>query len=173
MRRRRLISSSAVVALGLLLSACFSSEGPKFPLSSAVATFGNGGRYAVFEHVGSGKFIKRRTVMVTPLLDGSYAFGSEKGALPISFHNVGNGKIVGQSKPGDNRNAYVYLILARKGKETFLYLPQCDAQDTALLSAHGVIFRDRLECSIDGVRDPAKLFAALSAGEPNSKMVPE
>ncbi len=170
---RRLIPPSAAVILCLLLTGCFTSELPKFPLSSAVAAFGNGGRYGVFEHVGNGKYIKRRTVMVTPSLDGSYAFVGEKSTLLISFHNVGNNVIVGQSKPGNNRNAYIYLILARKGKETFLYLPQCEAQDTALLSAHGITFRDPFECSIDGVSNPARLFATLSAGEPNSKMVPE
>ena len=42
-----------------------------------------------------------------------------------------------------------------------------------MLSAHGVVHRDKFECSIDKVSDPAKLFAALTPGEPTSKMVPE
>jgi hypothetical protein len=52
-------------------------------------------------------------------------------------------------------------------------VPQCDKQDPAVLSANGVVQRDKFECSIDKVTDPAKLFAALTAGEPTSKLVPE
>jgi len=170
---RKVMPLLAVAALSVLLSACFSSEQPKFPASSAVAVFGTGGRYFVFEHVGSGKFQKQRTVTVKPLLDGSYEFVGGKTALPISFHEAGNGVIVGQAKPDDNKHAYGYLILTRNGKEMLLHLPQCDKQDAAVLSAHGVVLRDKYECSIDKVSDPAKLFAALVRGDPTTKMVPE
>ena len=114
---RKIMSLLAVAALSILLSACFSSEQPKFPASSAVAAFGTGGRYVVFEHVGSGKFRKQRMVTVKPMLDGSYEFVGEKTVLPISFHDIGNGIIVGQAKPDDNKHAYGYLILTRKGNE--------------------------------------------------------
>ena len=162
-----------VAALSVLLSACFTSESPKFPMSSAVAAFGTGGRYTVLEHVGNGKFRKQRTLTVKPMPDGSYQFVGEKTVLPISFHDIGNGIVVGQAKPKDNKNAYAYLFLVRKDKELFLHIPQCDKQDPAVLSAHGVVHRDKWECSIDKVSDPAKLFAALSAGDPTSKMAPE
>jgi hypothetical protein len=162
-----------IAALSLLLSACFTSEAPKFPATSAVAVFGNGGRYVVFEHVGGGKFRKQRMLTVKQMPDGSYQFIGEKTTLPISFHDVGNGIIVGQAKPDDNKHAYGYLFLTRKGTELFQHVPPCDKQDPAVLSANGVIQRDKFECSIDQVTDPAKLFAALTAGEPTSKLVPE
>jgi hypothetical protein len=63
--------------------------------------------------------------------------------------------------------------VTRKGKEVSLHLPQCDKQDPKLLSDHGVVHRDKYECSIDKVSDPAKLFAALTPGDPTSKMIPE
>jgi hypothetical protein len=170
---RKVMPLLAVAALSVLLSACFSSEQPKFPASSAVAVFGTGGRYVVFDHVGSGKFQKQRMVTVKPMLDGSYEFVGGKTVLPISFHDAGNGVVVGQAKPDDNKQAYGYLILTRNGKEMLLHLPQCDKQDAAVLSAHGVVLRDKYECSIDKVSDPAKLFAALVPGDPTSKMVPE
>ena len=170
---RRVMPLLAVAALSILLSACFSSEQPKFPASSAVAVFGTGGRYVVFEHVGNGKFQKQRVVTVKPTLDGSYEFVGGKTVLPISFHDVGNGVIVGQAKPDEKKQGYGYLILTRNGKEMLLHLPQCDKQDAAVLSAHGVVLRDKFECSIDKVSDPAKLFAAIVPGNPTTKMVPE
>ena len=127
---RKFVPLLVVAALSVLLSACFTSETPKFPASSAVAAFGSGGRYVAFEHVGKGKFRKQRTLMVKQTLDGSYDFIGEKTTVPISFHDVGNGVIVGQAKPGDNnKQAYGYLFLTRKGNELFLHLPQCDKQD--------------------------------------------
>jgi hypothetical protein len=170
---RKVLPLLTVAALSMLLSACFSSEQPKFPAASAVAAFGTGGRYVVFEHVGNGKFQKQRTVTVKPMLDGSYEFTGEKTVLPISFHDAGNGVIVGQAKPDEKKQAYGYLILTRSGKEVLLHLPQCDKQDAAVLSTHGVTLRDKYECSIDKVSDPAKLFAALVPGDPTTKMVPE
>ena len=171
---RKFVPLLVVAALSVLLSACFTSETPKFPASSAVAAFGSGGRYVVFEHVGKGKFRKQRTLMVKQTLDGSYDFIGEKTTVPISFHDVGNGVIVGQAKPGDNnKHAYGYLFLTRKDNELFLHLPQCDKQDPAVLTANGVIHRDKWECSIEKVSEPAKLFAVLTPGEPSMKLAPE
>lgn len=162
-----------VAALSALLAGCFTSEAPKFPATSAVALFGDGGRYVVFEHVGKGQFKRQGPLTIKKLPDGTYEFARAKTVLPISFHEIGNGIIVAQAKPNDNRNAYGYLFATRKGKETFLHLPQCDKQDPALLTANDVVHRDKWECSIDKVSDPAKLFAALTYGDPTSKIVPE
>ncbi len=73
-----------VAALSVLLSACFTSEEPMFPASSAVATFGDGGRYVVFEHVGKGAFKRqgpltvkqtvRRHIRIRPREDGAADF---------------------------------------------------------------------------------------------------
>jgi hypothetical protein len=170
---RKFVPLPVVAALSVLLSACFTSENPKFPMSSAVAAFGKGGRYVVFEHVRDGKFRKQRVLTVKPMPDGSYQFVGEKSVLPISFHDIGNGIVVGQAKPKDNKNAYAYLFLRKQDAEAFFHLPQCDKQDPAVLSKYGVVHRDKYECSIDKVSDPAKLFAALDAGEPTSKLAPE
>jgi hypothetical protein len=162
-----------IAALSILLSACFTSEGAKFPASSAIAAFGDGGRYVVYEHVGGGKYRKQRLIAIKKLPDNTYEFVGDKKTLPISFHDIGNGIIVAQAKPNDNKNAYGYLFLTQKGKEHFLHLPQCDRQDAAVLSAHGVVQRDKFECSIDKVADAAKLFAAINMGDPSSKIVAE
>jgi hypothetical protein len=169
---RKVVPLLTIAALTVLLSACFMSEGPKFPASSAVAFFDKGGRYAVHEHVGGGKFKRQRVVTVKPMPDGTYQFIGGKTTMPISFHDVG-GVIVGQAKPSDQGNAYGYLIVTRKDKEVFLHLPQCDKQDPKLLAEYGVVHRDKYECSIDKVSDPGKLFTALTPGDPTSKMIPE
>jgi hypothetical protein len=168
-------------AMSVLLSGCFTSQTPKFPMSSAVPALGDGGRYALFNHVGKGKFKKDRSITVKRLPDGSYEFipdraeKSGKSRTPqLSFHDIGNGVIIAQAKSHeDNSHPYSYLFLIQKGKELLLDLPQCDKQDTAVLEANGVVFRDKWECSIEKVADPAKLFAALTPGEPDIKLVPE
>jgi hypothetical protein len=171
---RKSLPLLVVAALSVLLSACFTSENPKFPNSSAVAAFGSGGRYVVFEHVGKGKFRKQRTMTVKQTPDGPYEFIGDKTSILISFHDVGNGVIVGQAKPDDNnKHAYGYLFLIRKGNELFFHVPQCDRQDAAVLSTNGVVYRDKWECSIETVADPAKLFAVLTPGDPAYKLTPE
>lgn len=168
-------------ALSVLLSGCFTSQTPKFPLSSAVPALGDGGRYALFNHIGKGKFKREQALTVKRLPDGTYEFIPDKPAKPgksrapqLSFHDIGNGVIIAQAKaPEDNAHPYSYLFALRKGKELLLDLPQCDKQDAAVLEANGVIFRDKWECSIEKVSDPAKLFAALTPGEPDIKLAPE
>jgi hypothetical protein len=170
---RRSIPTLLDIGLSVLLSGCFTSEAPKFPISSAVAAFGNGGRYVIYEHVSGGEFRRQGPLTVKRMPDGTYEFMGEKSVLPISFHQIGNGIIVAQARPNDNKNAYGYLFLTRKGTEAFFHLPQCDQQDPAVLSTYGVVHRDKYECSIDKVADPGKLFAALIPGAPTSKIVPE
>jgi hypothetical protein len=55
----------AAAALSILLSGCFTSQTPKFPMSSAVPALGDGGRYVMSNHVGKGKF-KREQVLTAP-----------------------------------------------------------------------------------------------------------
>jgi hypothetical protein len=164
-----------VAALGFLLSGCFTSETPKFPLSSSVAAFGNGGNYGVFEY-SDGKYSRQGSRAVKRLPDGSYEFGDDKSPLPVSFHDIGNGVIVAQAKneaAADKRYPYSYSILTRQGPEFFLHVPQCDRLDAALLAAHRVVFIGNYECSVEGAKDLAKLFAAIPAGDPTFKFVPE
>jgi hypothetical protein len=167
-------------ALSVLLSGCFTSQTPKFPTSSAVPALGDGGRYVIFNRVGKGKFKKDQVLTVKRLPDGAYEFIPDKRATgksrppQLSFHDIGNGVTVAQAKgPEDNTHPYSYLFLTRKGNELFLDLPQCDKQNAAVLEANGVVFRDKWECSIEKVADPAKLFAALTPDEPDIKLAPE
>jgi hypothetical protein len=167
--------------LSVLLSGCFTSQTPKFPMSSAVPALGDGGRYVLFNHVGKGKFKRDRVVTVKRLPDGAYEFTpdkpekSGKSRTPqLSFHDIGNGVIIAQAKSQeDNAHPYAYLFVMQKGKELLLDLPQCDKQPGTVLEANGVVFRDKWECSIEKVADPAKLFAALTPGEPDIKLAPE
>lgn len=169
-----------VAVLSVLMSGCFTSQTPKFPTSSAVPVFGSGGRYVLFNHVGNGQFKRDQAITVKLMPDGAYQLIPDnpetlaKSRPPqISFHDIGNGVIVAQSETSDNSHAYSYLFLTRKGNELFLDLPQCDKQDATVLQTHGVVFRDKWECSIEKVADPAKLFAALTPGEPDIKLTPE
>jgi Deacetylase PdaC len=63
------------------------------------------------------------------------------------------------------------VTLAPSPDGVFFYLPQCDGQDQAKLATFGVAVTRGFECSIDGVADPAGLFATLELGQPVSKMV--
>jgi hypothetical protein len=161
------------IALNVLLAGCFTSEAPKFPISSAVAAFGNGGHYVIYEHVDRDEFRRQGPLTVKRMPDGTYEFIGDNAVLPISFHEIGNGIIVAQAKPDDNKHAYSYLFLTRNGAASILHLPQCDQQDPAVLSAYGVVHRGKYECSIDKVADPAKLFSVLIPGDPTSKIVPD
>jgi hypothetical protein len=123
----RLIALSAAAAL---LSGCFMSEQARFALSTAVPAFGDGGRYGVFEHLGDGNYRRQETFTIKRLGDGSYEFINEKkSALPISFHDIGNGLLVGQAKPRPDRSAYGYVVVTRSGNATLLHPLQCNAQD--------------------------------------------
>ncbi|HVX91750.1 MAG TPA: hypothetical protein VG985_00865 [Xanthobacteraceae bacterium] len=158
--------------LSSLLSGCFVSEQPKFPLSSAAAAFGEGGRYATLVREG-GTFKPDSIMELRHRADGGYDMIDEKGVTaPISLHAIANGYYVAQGKTEENRNSYHYVVIkpARGGAEALLYAPECKAQDTATLATFGVEVHDE-ECVLDHVADPAGLFAVLSLGKPTSKMV--
>jgi hypothetical protein len=165
-----------VAALGTLVSACVTSETPKFSPSSAVPALGSGGDYSLWEHSG-GKYYAQGSLTARLRPDGLYEFLTDEEPISISFHDLGNGLIVGQAnitKIDYARGTYGYMILTRKDADVFLHLVQCDAQPPDLLAAHRVDVRaEQNTCSIDGVIDPAKFFAALPAGEPTFKMVPK
>jgi hypothetical protein len=166
------LSPLFAAAVSLVLSGCFSSEQPKFPLASATAAFGEGGRYQVLERQSSGTFQHQEDFMVKRLADGSYEFVNEKGdVLPISFHPLADGVFVGQAKPEKEKPGYGYVVVRITAGEALLYAPQCDQQDQARLSAFKVILKDKYNCVIDQVADPRGLFAGLDFGEPISKLV--
>ena len=45
---------------------------------------------------------------VKQLPDGAYQFIGAKENMSISFHDVGNGVIVGQARPRNTKNAHAY-----------------------------------------------------------------
>jgi hypothetical protein len=141
----------AAAAVGILVSGCFMSEGPKFPPSSAVTAFGDGGRYGVFTHLGGGRYKRQETFVVRRPPGRSYEVVNEESkVLRISFHDIGGGLLVGQSKPHPDRSAHGYLVLARDGRNMLLHAPQCKEQDEAVLNAFGVERRKPYDCFIDG-----------------------
>ena len=178
---RKSVPLLVAAALSVLLSGCLTSQTPKFPMSSAIPALGDGGRYVMSNHVGKGKFKREQVLTVKRLPDGAYELipdktekGGKSRAPQLSFHDIGNGVIIAQAKSQeDNAHPYAYLFVMQKGKELLLDLPQCDKQPGTVLEANGVVFRDKWECSIEKVADPAKLFAALTPGEPDIKLIPE
>jgi hypothetical protein len=163
----------SLAALSLVLSACFKSEVPKFPLSSAVPALGDGGRYEMFEGGEGGKYyLLFNEVEVRPRPDGAYDIVTERDPYPVSFHDIGNGRFVGQAKR-DDPPGYGYGIITREGSEVFVYSKNCDFVDVAFLVSQGV---DPNTCSIDGAKDSVTLFNAIWdavwAGQPSFKLVP-
>ena len=155
----------AVAALSVLLSACFSSESRNSPRRRRSRPSATAGAMSCSSMSATASSSKQRTLTVKQTLDGS---------LRIRWREDDSADLVPRRRqrrhrrPGqagrNNKHAYGYLILTRKGKELLLHLPQCDKQDPAVLAANGVVHRDKCECSIDKVSDPAKLFAALDPG---------
>jgi hypothetical protein len=163
----------AALAASLLLSGCFTSETPKFPIESAVAVapLGDGGRFQTYERLDGDRYKKDEVMVVKRRPDGGYDFVNEKGEVqPISFHPLAGGNLVGQA-PESEKSKYGYVIFRVAGNEAFVYVPACDDQDKAQLEKLGVVFVGQYECTIDRVADPAAFFASLKLGEPTSKMV--
>jgi hypothetical protein len=172
LRRRGSVVLAALLAP--LLSACFMSEAPKFPLASAAAPFGAEARFGLYERGEDKIFARQETVVVKRRSDGGYDFVNDKGeAVPISLHDIGNGRFAGQSKSEKDRADYSYLVFRMNGPEVLVYLPDCGEQDKALLARFNVDVRSGDECAIDRVADPAGLLAAVELGEPNSKLMKE
>jgi hypothetical protein len=149
------------------------SQQPKFTMASAVAAFGDGGNYQVYERIERDQYQKDELITVKHRADGGYDFVNQKGETqPISVHPIAGGSLVGQATSQD-RPGYGYVVFRVVGNETFVFVPQCNTQDKATLDRLGVTAAGRYECLIDKVADPAAFFASLSLGEPTSKMIRE
>jgi len=168
-------ASFAAVAACLLLSGCFSSETPKFPMEGAAAPFGDGGRYQTYERTDGDNYKKDEIITVKRRTDGGYDFVNQKGEVqPISFYRLTGESFVGQaSSPEKERPRYAYVIFRIAGNEALVYLPDCQKQDKARMEALGVVSIGQYECAIDRVADPTAFFASLTLGEPTSKIVRE
>ena len=170
----RAASLFLVALLPLLLSGCFISEEPKFPLAGAAAPFGEGGRYGVFERVDGNQYKRQEAFVVKRRADGAYDFINEKGeVLTISFHPLSDGQFIGQAKSDKDQPGYGYVVFRFSGNEALLYAPQCSDQDKVKMELLGVEVNGQFECVVDHVTDLAGLFDKVDIGEPVSKMVRE
>jgi len=168
------ISVFAALAASLLLTGCIFSETPKFPAGSAVAAFGDGGRFQGYDRTDDGHFKKADEAIFTVKRrgDGGYDFIDQKNEVqPISFHPIAGGNFVGQAYES-GKSGYDYVVVRVAGNEAFIYFPDCNKQDQAQLEKLGVAI-GQFECRIDRVADPAAFFASLTLGEPSSKLVRE
>ena len=166
-----------IAAAGALLAGCFESEQPKFPLESATAPFGDGGRYVVYEREENDQFKRQEVFVIKRRPDRAYDFVNEKGeAIRISLHALGGDLFAGQANNEQEKDkdkpAYAYVVFRVTGSEALLHIPQCDEQDKAMLATFQVEI-GRFECMIDRVADPRALFKRLDLGKPISKLVRE
>jgi hypothetical protein len=162
------------LAASLLLAGCFFSETPKFLPGTAVAVFGEGGRYQAYERLEDGSYKTDEVVVIKRRADRSYDFVDEKGDTNlISFHAIAGGYHVGQARSEKNKPAYAYLMIRMSGNEAQLYIPQCDRQEKSLLLRYAVTLTREFECLIDRVVSPEEFFASVKLGEPTSKLVPQ
>jgi hypothetical protein len=166
-----------VAVTSVALAGCFESEQPKFPLASAVAPFGEGGRYVVYERVENDQYRRQEVFDIKRRPDRAYDFVNEKGeAIRISLHAIGGDLFAGQANNEQEKDkdkpAYAYVVFSVTGSEALLHVPQCDGQDKAMLAKFEVEI-GRFECMIDRVADPSGLFKRLELGKPMSRLVRE
>ncbi len=69
--------------LGLTLSGCITSKSAKFPASTAVALFGDGGQYKVFDRVEGNQYMENDAAEIKKRPDGGYDF-SQQGNEPTA-----------------------------------------------------------------------------------------
>ena len=88
-------------------------------------------------------------------------------------HALGGDLFIAQAKAEKDQPGFGYAVMRMTGSEALVYVPQCDAQDKAVLAAAGVEVNAQLECILDKVGDAPTLFKRLDLGEPVSKLVRE
>jgi len=170
----RLRALPLLTAICLSVAGCLQSEQPKFPLADAAAPLGEGGRYAVYERGPDNRYERQEALTIKRRGDRAYDFVDEKGETQtVSFHPLGDGLFVAQANAEKDQPGYGYAVLRLTGGEAFIYFPQCDAQDKAVLTTAGVEVNGQLECVLDRVGDVPALFKRLDLGEPVSKLVRE
>src|SRR5215470_376417 len=104
------MSAFAALAASFLLSGCIFSETPKFPAESAVAAFGEGGRFQGYDRTEDGRYNKadEAIFIVKRRGDGGYDFVDRKDEVqPITFHPIPGGNFVAQV-PENRMPRYAY-----------------------------------------------------------------
>ncbi len=159
-----------VAMLSALLSGCFSSDKPMFSAETAVMALGNGGKYATFEQLSDGKEEPSDTIEVRLGTNKVYDFVDEKGEVtPVTIHPLSGDEHVLQAKL---KGGYGYVVIRTASPKEALVTPvECNKQDEAKMTALGVVRRDRFECRIDSVANPAAFFAGVTRSRPVSRMV--
>jgi hypothetical protein len=152
--------------VGLTLSGCITSKDAKFPASTAVALFGEGGKYKVFDRIEGDQYMENDVAEIKKRPDGGYDFIQQE-STAVTVHQIEGDLYVVQSKK-KNADAYDYLMLRAAGGEFFTHAPDCSKQDKAKMAGAEV---KKDECRIDKVADPVKFFAGLDRGEPTAKLV--
>ena len=74
-------------------------------------------------------------------------------------------------RPNTDKKGYGYALFKIDGRESLVYVVECDKQDKAMLGRLGVEMRGQYECFIDNVANPAAFFAGLKRSDPPSRMV--
>jgi hypothetical protein len=163
-----------LTAICLTVAGCLQSEQPKFPLTDAAAPLGEGGRYALYERGPDNRYERQEGLVIKHRGDHAYDFVDEKGETQtVSFHPLGGGLFIAQAKAEKDQPGYGYAMLRMTDGEALVYVPQCDAQDKAVLTTAGVEVNGQLECVLDKVGDAPALFKRLDLGEAVSKLVRE
>ena len=158
-----------LVVMSVALAGCFTSKRPVFDEATAVAAFGDGGRFAGYTR-GEHGFTRDEAIEVRRNGKG-YDFVDEKGHVTsVTFHAIGEDLFAAQARA--DGGGYDYVVVRVGAREALLYGPSCDKQDMARLKAFGVEI-DGEECLLDKVADPKALFAKLKLGPPTSKLVKE
>jgi hypothetical protein len=157
-----------VAMLSALLSGCFASDKPMFSAETAVMALG-GGKYATFEQLADGKEEPSDTIEVRLGPNNVYDFIDEKGeATPVTIHPLSGDEHVLQAKL---KGGYGYVVIRTASPKEAIVTPvECNKQDEAKMAALGVERRDRFECRIDKVADPAAFFAGLTRSRAVSRM---
>jgi len=166
---------AVIAVLTTLLSGCFGSEQPMFPLESGVLAL-EPGRYGLFEQYGDQS--KPSEYMEIRPRGSVYDFVNEKGAVnPVTFHPIADGmhvaQVGGMPQTDTDKKGYGYALFRVNGREVLVYVVECDKQDKAMLAAARVEIRGQYECFIDNVADPAAFFAGLKRSDQPSRMVRE
>jgi hypothetical protein len=166
---RRAVAVAAVMALSATLGGCLTSTQPLFAESTAVAAFGDGGRYVAYEKA-DGRY-KRDENIELRRTDHGYDYVNEKGSvMPVTFHPLGNGLFVVQAKT--ESGGYGYARVRIRGTTGFVQVPECDKQDMKKLAPLGVEAHQH-DCSLDRVHDAGKLFSIVDFGRTTGKLVPQ
>jgi hypothetical protein len=179
---RRVAQWTVVLALASGLGGCLTSQRPLFAPDSAVAAFGDGGRYVAYQRIGA-RYKRDESVQLRNVGNG-YDYVNEKGAVtPVTLHPLGGRLFAIQAR--DENGGYDYARLRVRGVEAFVEIADCDKQNAKVLAKLGIVVRESAlaialtghdhvkehDCILDGVSNASNAFGTLHFGAPTGKLV--